>query len=234
MAIIVAMGVGIATFWHTFMGKSTETRPDISEFPIRGIDISSHNGIIDFKQLADDSISFVFMKATEGKSFKDRNFQRNFVAAKKAGLKIGVYHFFRFDTPGDIQAINLLHSLRGKQLDLPVVIDVEEWTNPDNELPSNVIRRVRDMADYLANRGIPVMVYSNRDGYDKFLSREFVDFPLWICSLRANRPEHNWAFWQFSHNATIKAAKQRVDMNVFNGDSAAWESATKQWSVGIH
>lgn len=229
LASIAAIAAGAWWGWRQWSVNSSEPLPDLREFPVRGVDLSAHNGDIDFNALASDSLRFVIIKATEGKSFKDKNFNHNYVEARRAGLKVGAYHFFRFESPGDIQAINLLHSLRGKVIDLPVVIDVEEWTNPDNELPANVARRVREMADYLLERDIPVMVYSNREGYDKFLSREFGDCSLWICSLRESHPEHNWDFWQFTHRSKARGVEGKVDMNVFNGSTDAWETATAKW-----
>lgn len=100
---------------------------DLTEFPVRGIDISSHNGSVDFDRAASMGFRFVIMKASEGSDFKDAAFIDNIRRAREAGLKVGVYHFFRFDADGRMQALNLLHSVRGRRLDMPLVIDLEEW-----------------------------------------------------------------------------------------------------------
>ncbi|MDE6309419.1 MAG: hypothetical protein K2L81_04415, partial [Muribaculaceae bacterium] len=76
--------------------------------PVNGIDISSHNGKIDFEAVRADSIDFVIIKATEGSTFKDPAFHTNHTNALKAGLKVGAYHFFRFETNGQQQALNLI------------------------------------------------------------------------------------------------------------------------------
>ncbi|MEG0701719.1 MAG: GH25 family lysozyme, partial [Muribaculaceae bacterium] len=87
-------------------------RPQISinkiTYPVNGIDVSAHNGNIDFARVAQDSISFVFIKATEGASFKDGKFEKNYIAARDAGLKVGAYHFFRFDINGTLQGMNFV------------------------------------------------------------------------------------------------------------------------------
>nr|MDE7190383.1 hypothetical protein [Muribaculaceae bacterium] len=104
-------------------GTPATTYPDRNRFEVIGIDISAHNGDIDFRKVAADGISFVIIKATEGGTFKDRKFIDNLRKAREAGLKVGAYHFFRFDTPGYMQGLNFLNSLQSRQLDLPLIID---------------------------------------------------------------------------------------------------------------
>jgi len=75
-------------FFHTF---------DDSEFSdkyfVRGIDVSHHNSFINWEQLRDENVTFVYLKSTEGMSHKDKNYKSNYRAAKTAGLKVGTYHF---------------------------------------------------------------------------------------------------------------------------------------------
>lgn len=232
---ILLVGIGGYFFWYTYMvGDRNFSSSAASGFTVNGADFSAHNGKVDFAALRNEEmLDFVLLKATEGRSFKDMYFERNYVAAKNAGLKIGAYHFFRFESSGELQAINFLHSLRGKELDLPVVIDVEEWTNPDNEQTDIVVDRIREMVDYLKARGLHVMVYSNRNGYNRFLRSEFGDCALWICSLREGEPEHRWDFWQFSHNGSLKGVEGNVDLNVFNGDSIRWAENLAKWKSRV-
>ncbi len=113
-------------------------------------------------------IGFVYVKATEGADFKDASFGANINAARRAGLKVGAYHFFRFDSSGYLQKLNLLHSVRGRHLDLPLVIDVEEWTNPVNRSTDQTVGRIKEMAEELRAEGYRVMLYTNKDGYSRF------------------------------------------------------------------
>lgn len=92
-AVIVACAV---PFYYYFFVRKGATWVDIDKnrFPITGIDISSHNGDIDFDRLVRDSIDFVMIKATEGTTFKDSRFQSNYRQARDAGIKaVGAYHF---------------------------------------------------------------------------------------------------------------------------------------------
>src|SRR6185436_12304579 len=64
-------------------------------YPIKGLDVSSHQGKIDWKKVAETNhYKFVFIKATEGHDFIDDNFEYNWKNAKENGFLVGAYHFF--------------------------------------------------------------------------------------------------------------------------------------------
>lgn len=212
--------------------RHTVRSVDVDEkmFPVRGMDLSSHNGDIDFDRIARDSIDFIMLKATEGTSFKDPRFHTNYRKARNAGIKaVGAYHFFRFDTDGEMQAINFLNSLSGKTLDLPAVIDLEEWSNPENIATDDIVKRLRAMIECLQRNGHNVMFYTNKDGYERFLKERFDEFPLWICSFTDPPLDDNtrWSLWQYSHFGWTEACDSEVDLNTFNGSHEEWHNWLK-------
>lgn len=196
-------------------------------YPVVGIDISSHNGPdIDFEALRSEGIEFVILKATEGVSLKDSRFHTNYLKATRAGLKVGVYHFFRFDCTGMMQAINLIHSVRGKSLDLPLIIDAEEWSNPITHPTPGVVESLYDMINYLDSHGYPVMIYTNKNGYERFVRGRLEEFPLWLCSLsELGDGSPSCRIWQFSHRGDVKGVNGPVDLNAFVGSREEWD----QW-----
>eukprot|EP01030_Chromulinospumella_sphaerica_P019884 gene19884-19787_t len=82
--------------------------PDPGRYPVRGIDVSHHQGTIDWTAVAADDVAFAYLKASEGGDHRDRTFAANWQAARAAGLKVGAYHFFTFCRPGADQARNFL------------------------------------------------------------------------------------------------------------------------------
>jgi Glycosyl hydrolases family 25 len=66
-----------------------------------GVDVSNHQGEIDWSALAGSNVAFAYIKATEGGDFRDRRFQLNWDGAKRAGLARGAYHFFTQCRSGD-------------------------------------------------------------------------------------------------------------------------------------
>ncbi|MCM1164334.1 MAG: hypothetical protein NC339_08815 [Muribaculaceae bacterium] len=198
--------------------------PDPARYEIRGVDISAHNGEVDFGKLKAQGFEFAYIKATEGATFRDRRFIHNINNARAAGLKVGAYHFFRFDMPGYMQGLNLASAVEGRQLDLPVVIDLEEWTNPNAQATPLVMERLIEMIEHLESRGMEVMIYTNKNGYARFISQLPRTMPLWICSLGAEPDSDDWTLWQATHSGKVNGADTPVDINVFRGSRSEWQS----------
>lgn len=93
---------------------------------IHGFDMSHHQGDVDWKEVAKDpNAGYIFLKATEGANFVDRKYKHNFREAKKAGLKVGSYHFFRPNVSGEEQYNLFISNIDYKAQDLIPIIDVE-------------------------------------------------------------------------------------------------------------
>ena len=198
---------------------------DRYRYPIAGIDVSIHNGVIDYEQVRDDDYQFVFIKASEGMTHKDDAFDRNYQGARQAGLKVGAYHFFRKNRTGREQAENFLAVVKGKELDLPLVIDLEDdWGNGATISRKMAIERVMDMIEILSEEGYQVMIYTNLDGYNKYYKDMLGDHDLWLCSftspdLLTSLPH---CIQQFSHEGSVNGVKGKVDLNVYRGTRSEW------------
>ena len=185
--------------------------------PVKGVDVSAHNGNVEYSILKKQGIDFAIVKATEGATFKDTSFVNNIQKAKAAGMNVGAYHFFRFDTPGQMQAINLIHSVTGRKLGLPLVIDIEETGNPQPTDTDTILHRLTEMIAHLRSSGYPVMLYTNKDGYTRFIQKQFDTIPLWICSFSNLPAEMDWSLWQYTHNGHLGGANGHIDINAFGG-----------------
>lgn len=215
-AIVVTSIIAVCGFIHAYrqyIANTPPMEPDTELYPVRGIDISAHNGRIDFERVKKAGYDFVIIKATEGTDFKDTMFVDNLRRARHAGLKVGAYHFFRFDTDGELQAINLMHSLRNRKFDFPTVVDIERFGNPDGHEASIIISRLRTMLSHLDKEGFDILLYSNKDDYERFIKGNFSDYPLWICSFTEPAPDLEWTVWQYSHRGKIDGVEGKVDLN---------------------
>ena len=156
--------------------------PDREKYPVRGIDVSHHNGEIDFDRLSakESDVSFIYIKATEGTDFQDPGFIRNYRGAMKSGIPAGAYHFFRYDTDGELQALNFIRALRGRPFTLPPAIDVEDWGNPDGHATALIVERLRLMTACLLREGYRPVIYTNLDGYHRIIRGNFDSYPLWM------------------------------------------------------
>ena len=220
-ALVVLLGGYLA--WRFILPHSVNV--DRYRYPIAGIDVSKHNGDIDFNHVRDDDYQFVFIKASEGMTYRDDAFDRNYRAARDAGLKVGAYHFFRKNRTGREQADNLLGAIQGKQFDLPLVIDLEDdWGNGATVSRKTALERVMDMIEILTGKGYQVMIYTNLDGYNKYYKDMLGDHDLWLCSFTSPDllPSMPHCFQQFSHEGSVNGVKGDVDLNVFRGTKAEW------------
>lgn len=224
---VVALILLALALHHLWAGHRHPTvEIDHSRYPVMGVDISHNNGTdIDFAQVRKSGIAFVYIKASEGKASRDATFGPNCRKARQAGLKVGAYHFYRKGTSGRVQAQNFMQAVSGTKLDLPLVIDLEDWLNDHAVHDQAVARGVRDMIDCLQSHGKRVMVYTNLEGYKKWVKPYFMAHDVWLCAF--DDPEkldgYHHVMQQYSHWGTVDGIDGEVDLNIFNGSRSEWQ-----------
>ena len=198
-------------------------------YPIHGIDVSRHQKQISWQhvkdmKVANTAIGFAFMKATEGTNFVDMQFRRNMAAAKKAGVVRGAYHYFIGSASGAAQAAHFMNTVALTPGDLPPVLDAEQIHGASVK---DYQRRISEWLAAVEKRyGVKPIIYSNADFYTKYLAGKFDEYPLWVAHYyvkdrpRIGRP---WTFWQHNERGTVTGIGAKVDFNVFNGDSTAFQ-----------
>lgn len=196
--------------------------PDQSEYPIRGVDISHHQDVIDWNVLTRADISFAIIKATEGGDHKDTQFKRNWDSAREIGWVTGAYHFFTFCKPGVEQALNFIESVPVEANSLPPAIDLEFSGNCKARPPKEeVLNEIKIFSKLIEQRyGKTPIVYTTNDSYRAFLEGEDLPYPIWIRDIysKPSLPDGaRWDFWQFTHQGRIHGIDGFVDLNVFNG-----------------
>ena len=198
-----------------------------SDFDVRGLDLSHHNGKILYEGL--DTLDFVFLKATEGTTHIDRDFEMHYAGFQNKEIALGVYHFFRFDTDGKEQANHFLNRIKGHTFQVPLIVDVEHENNPKVRR-EKVIQRLNEFMQTIKKKtGQKPIIYTNGDGYSDFVEKEFDDHTLWLSSTNAWRPAMmDCTFWQFNINADLMEITHRADLNVFRGSREEWEGYLKK------
>ena len=201
---------------------------------VHGIDISHHQGSIDWGELAKaehtgSGIHFVFMKATEGSDWIDSTFQHNFVRAREHGFIRGAYHFFSNTSSAIKQADFFCQQVELTVNDLPPVLDVETRGNYSEDSlrleVKNWLKRVEQ------HYGVKPIIYTSRKFKERYLSDDSFDtYPFWIAHYYVDSLTYQgeWAFWQHTDLGLLPGIKGRVDMNVFNGDLERLKSFTIQ------
>ena len=108
---------------------------------IRGVDVSHHNGYINWAQLKNEGIAFAYIKATEGVSHRDRSYKDNYLSAKEGDIKRGTYHFYTFGLDGKMQAQHFIRHAKVGSADMIPAIDVEHSPASKYSNDKNYIKR---------------------------------------------------------------------------------------------
>ncbi len=203
--------------------------PSRDKFPIQGIDVSEHQGEINWQQIDRRSVNFVFMKATEGGDFRDRQFERNWLGAKQAGISRGAYHFFTFCKAGALQAQNFTDTVPVDRDILPPVIDLEFSGNcqqrpSQSEFDRQLTAYIQKITFVYHRQPI---LYVTNEFYTAYLQRKFTKYPIWISDFYnmpdLHRDERTWLLWQYSERGRVAGIDTLVDLNVFNGSIARFQ-----------
>lgn len=220
LKIIIALSIVAAIGYMSYAkGLWRMNAPSRAEYPVHGIDVSHHQGDIDWMKIPQSRFVFAYIKATEGGDFKDTRFQHNRKAARAAGLEIGAYHFFTLCRPGAQQAVNFIGSVPA-DMDLPPAIDLEYVGNCKNR-PSRK-ELAKELNDFMMlvqkQYSVEPILYTTYGFYRDYLQgTEFANYDLWVRDVWGAPDKHifpNWAYWQYADNARIPGITGPVDLNV--------------------
>ena len=202
-------------------------KPAGERYPVQGIDISHHQGAIDWDALKRRHVRFVYMKASEGGDHVDTRFAGNWRAARRAGIARGAYHFFTLCKPGLAQAHNFMRTVPVDSQAMPPAIDLEFGGNCKRRPEKAAV--LRELTAFLAaierRYDKKPILYVTRDFHDRYLTGALADYGFWIRRIyfRPDLPGRPWLFWQFHDRGSRAGITGRVDLNVFHGDWDAFE-----------
>lgn len=194
-------------------------------YEIHGIDISHHQGEIDWEVLRNNGmidkypVRFVMIKATEGASNLDRRFKDNFHQAREYGFVRGAYHFWSTTSTGRAQAEYFISNVDLEEGDLPPVLDVERKpkTQTAEEFKESVLTWLRLVERHY---GVKPIIYTYYKFKMAYLSDSVFDaYPYWIAHYYVDKVEYKgkWKFWQHTDCGRLPGIKGYVDFDIYNG-----------------
>jgi GH25 family lysozyme M1 (1,4-beta-N-acetylmuramidase) len=189
----------------------------------KGIDISKHNGNIDFQRVKAAGIDFAMIRAGFGSSTVDERFHANIKGAQAHGIKCGVYWFSYAYTPqmARREAEKCLETIRGYNLQYPVAFDFEyasvkyaedEGVHITKEIASQI---ADEFLSTVKAAGYDVALYANID----YLQNYFTDavkskYKLWLAAYRDKEPSHGQVIWQHTERGRVDGIRGAVDLNI--------------------
>lgn len=209
-----------ATLYATLLyyGILHLNNPDRAQFPVRGIDVSHHQGAIDWQRLPRDDVQFAYIKATEGGDFKDPRFQDNWQQSKAAGIPHGAYHYFNFCRDGKMQAQNFSESVPVEADALPPVVDLEPGTCEEQLTKAAVVTELKTLLTELQQvYGKQPLLYVTRATYERYVQDDFSATPLWVRDVYRQPgwlAGREWLVWQYDSRTRMEGIAGYMDMNV--------------------
>ena len=188
-----------------------------------GIDVSEWQGSINFARVKEAGIEMVYIRAGQGFSYKDAQFERNYEEAKRNGLKIGVYHYMTARSVEDakLQAQFFVSLISGKQIDCKLAMDFESFGSLNksqiNEIAVVYMKEVKRLS------GKDVVIYSNTYDAKYVFNSEVANEPLWVAQYGVSEPQDNgnwknWVGYQYSSTGRISGISGNVDLDEFTED----------------
>ena len=192
---------------------------------LKGIDISYHNGEIDFSKVK-SQVDFIIMRSGYGKKTTDSKevkFDIYYEEAKKNNIPIGTYWYSYANTPEEalVEAQTFLNKVKGKKFEYPVFYDVEEKSilNQGKEIVSKIIKTFLEEVE---KNGYLVGLYSSASYLENLVDDEIKDkYIIWVAQWGKNidKPKYNgkWDIWQYTSKGHIDGVQsQNVDLDFSN------------------
>lgn len=215
-AIFLCLGFLVWYFYGRTDHSSIHIQPLPEGFLSHGIDVSHHQGEIDwdeFSERMDTTISFVYCKVTEGNTFVDGRWVFNQAELKRKKIRHGGYHFFSPDLSGKTQAQHFLKHYGSNQGNLPPVLDAEEEALTDEILISNMKEWLRIVEQKV---GIRPIIYTSFSLYRDKMKGKFPNHQFWIASYNPDESrvqDPAIIHWQYSDRGSIPGISGTVDLN---------------------
>lgn len=181
---------------------------------LKGIDVSHHNGSVDWAKVKADGVQFAFIKATQGTGYsKVDYFRNNAPVALGNGIQVGAYHYAVFSSvPEALAEAKYFYSvIKDYKLTYPVVLDLEE--NKRNASRKQLTDAAIAFMDFFKQKGYTPMLYTGKAFLESQLEESRIQYPLWIA--RYGRELGRKAdIWQHTSEGRVNGINGLVDMNI--------------------
>lgn len=193
-----------------------------------GIDVSAHQGEIDWAAVAGDGVEFAFLRIgyrgySAGALNLDGQFEANYAGAREQGIDVGVYFFSQAISEEEAreEARQVLSWLEGKEIQCPIVYDwehIEEDTARTDSVDGETVTAcARAFCEEIREAGYDPMIYCNGMlGYLSYDLTQLEDYPLWYAEYE-DYPSYAYevAIWQYTESGTVAGIQGKADRNIW-------------------
>lgn len=187
---------------------------------MKGIDVSNHNGKINWSKVKSDGVELVYIKATEGTTYQDLWLENHYQGAKSVGLSTGFYHFLVGTSQPESQAHNFYNQIKDKKNDLIPCLDIEVSGFDVGNYALRFLKKFKELSGM--NMVIYTGAYFSRDNLPLEIKK---NYPLWLAHYGVEPWKSNLVTLagfttlvghQYTEKGKVNGISTDVDMNVFN------------------
>lgn len=201
-----------------------------------GVDISEHNGYVDFAKMKATGVEFVMLRASWGHFAEDKLVRRNVKECLRVGMPYGFYHYSYADNDANakIEATSFLALCR--QLGgytYPLDLDMEDadhWKAKNGVGDKQNLRTIQIFKDVIEGTGEYLTLYMSKSWFDRLRAQNqtLIDsIDAWLAHWGIDEPSMNCGMWQYSSDGVVDGSSARTDINWCYKDYPAILAAMK-------
>lgn len=214
----------------TTTSSSTSTYQNFSDIVAKhktentkiGLDVSKWQGNINFQQVKDAGVEFVFIrigtqKGIDGEYVIDPYFEQNIKGFQSVGIPVGVY-FYTYANSNKAASKDakwVIENLKPYKLELPVVFDWENWSFYQEFDKSfyNLTQMANTFLSTIEKAGYKAMLYSSKNYLENVWFE--TNYPVWLAHYTEKTTyQGKYDVWQLCSNGRVPGIKGNVDINV--------------------
>jgi len=193
----------------------------------KGIDVSKHQGDIDWQKVAADGVEFAFIRVAlrgyeTGKLAEDSMFEQNIKGALQAGIKVGVYIYSQAVNEAEVleEAELVLNKIAPYKVECPIVYDVEMVSGASARMNTLSVEErtklTKLFCETIENAGYRPMIYHNMEmGAIRIQLEELEEYDKWFAYYNKNfYYPYDYKVWQYSDKGTVDGIQGDVDLNI--------------------
>jgi len=188
-----------------------------------GIDVSEHNGNVDWQKVKDSGINFAIIRCGYGQnatSQDDKKFTKNISECERLGIPYGVYIYsYAANRNGaKSEAEHVIRLLNGRNPSFGVWIDMEDTDGykQKNNIPYTMAPEICDeFCSYMKKKGYKAGIYANIEWFKNYLTASYLEqYPKWVAQWNSKCDyEGKYIMWQYTSSGKVEGISGNVDMN---------------------
>lgn len=191
---------------------------------IKGIDVSTFQGEINWEKVKNDGIKFAILRAGYGmdiESQDDKYIERNISECERLGIPFGVYLFSYANTvaKASSEAEHTLRLVAGHKLPLGVWYDIEDNKTSGSVSKSTLTNIINKYCSIIEEAGYKVGIYANLNWLNNKIDSSLQDkYDVWVAQYNNTCDyKKDYIMWQYSSKGKVNGINGNVDMNYFYG-----------------